>query len=115
MKPSELLYRAAEILQERGHAKSGEYMAPTGEVCQMGACRLAAGVTEDHIGTRLLSMILPYDTLRPLQKAGKALHIRANHLGYGSVGAFNDAPDTSTEDVLLGLKHCAAELEAEGE
>lgn len=95
--PSQILYKAADLINERGWWQ-GDWTGPNGEVCADQAVR------EVEDGTACSN------------SAWLALHLRCKGLTNGRRGVmgFNDDPSTTKEDVLLALKQAAYELESEG-
>ena len=105
MNASELYYKAAEIISERGLAKKKAQDEETGAVCMSGALSLAwygtvYFIVNDHEYTTAWRCI-EASACMILQDRGKGLHFVD----------FNDAPETSKEDVILLLKECGSRLE----
>lgn len=95
MKTSKILYKAVDILHERGWIQ-GAIWEENGGVCAVGAICVAA-----------TSSIIDEVRARDALKATVGQHIPA----------WNDAPERSFEDVLLAFKTAAyeAELKEAGE
>lgn len=87
--------RAAELISSRGHHK-GDYYGPHGELCLFGAIYQAEndlGFQRSGQATQVIEFMLQH-------------RMKVTYLA----GDWNDLPGTSSEDVILELKHVAAEL-----
>jgi hypothetical protein len=102
MKPSEVLNKAADYIEEHGWARLA-FETEDGKVCISGGINRACGSTDallydGHIGWR------------PKNEAREAL---TKHLGRNFV-EWNDLVAQSADDVLHELRICAKGLDAEG-
>jgi hypothetical protein len=99
---SEIAYRAAEIMSERGHCKNA-LTDEEGRVCLIGALE---AVTHGNSG----------DYFRVLETANAILRERGEDSFLSPGNPFlsifyNNHPDTTGEDVILLLKAAGKELE----
>ena len=98
MNTSDMLYRAADLIEERGWTKEGGWFAESlpadAPLCAQGALRLAAHeATSDHEEWRRLY----FDVLKPAV---------AEHVGESIVFVWNDR-QTSAAPVIEGLRASA--------
>lgn len=110
MTPEELLLKAADEIATRGHAKRSYRNSDTGGVCAYGAMTLAA------TGGRYWNYPDTYGDSPVKALIGQAAELLARqtgfeHLadatGFDMVTYFNDADDTTGEDVILAMKRAA--------
>lgn len=100
--PSELLRKAAQLLQSRGWAQGKLHETRTGAVCAVGALYLASNGTTPETG--------PYpDSLEEGLFRCVQLHL---HKTFGmSVTSFNDRKGQTVDTVLAHFEVAARELE----
>lgn len=92
MTPSEVLLRAAEIVEERWQqGSSGE---PGGPRCAIGAIEEAIW-GDDYPGPERFSLALE-------------VKVRVRHMFIGSIALWNDAPGRTKEQVAAKLREAAA-------
>ncbi len=95
MKTSEVLYKAIDILHERGWTQD-VYENAEGNVCSLGAidsARMDLDLSTSESGAD--------DPIEALEEI----------IGYQDVPEWNDAPERTFEDVLLAFKTAAYEAE----
>lgn len=113
MKTSEALRKAAEVLQERGHYKGDFENCETGSVCALGALNVALA------GKPIVYWDSYSDTVvrarRRLVAAFPAVREYPEVPRMESVPLWNDADETTAEDVMLAFKHAAVAAEEEGD
>lgn len=83
------LLDAAEYIRVHGHCK-GQFEAPSGEACAVGAIILA-----NHGGEAIAAI-----------RRNRAFDAFTDYLG-GAVSTWNDAPERTEEDVIRALTECA--------
>lgn len=104
MNTSEILTRAADLIEERGHCK-GEHRSDDGRYCAAGALRVVTGVMDEdgsrtRAGDREWSAYLAaYGALR-------------NHVGAG-VGTWNDVSGRTASEVTSTMRGAAEAARAE--
>lgn len=98
MTPEEILLKAADDIATNGHYK-GNYFAggdrANGPACALGAIDRATygrGLRTDFHPSPLLA---------------SALHLLAKEIGVSNIADWNDAPETTAEDVILAMKRAA--------
>lgn len=113
--PSELMRRAADIMEERGKAVMAFIVLPTtadiyktdqkmGSMCIQGALMSALGEADDNIGHYSDTMLEPI-----YQKAMDILHSEApkDEFGRRSVVAWNNDRNVTKEEVVAKLRDTA--------
>lgn len=100
---AELAEKAAIILMQRGHYK-GEYEAEDGRVCLFGALNTVAYGQARSPGYHLIDPAYLLLAIHLERVAARDYHNNAVH--------WNDAEETSAEDIILVLKTIAEELRA---
>jgi hypothetical protein len=111
MNLSEIAYKAAEILSERGLAKG--WLIKDRKVCNNGALLLAMGALECRLFSDGPGLILPQRDIPAWDKLQfTALAILAERgVLVRHVSEYNDRESTSAEDVILLLKETGKRLE----
>lgn len=111
MTPQETLFKAADIIEERGHAK-GYYATNDGRVCAIGAMRLATGgkITPFRGGVTVSNYDF-VDVSEGIRVMGKYLRDHAEDYGYSvfsdAVHRWNDDPNTTAEQVIDVMRKAA--------
>jgi hypothetical protein len=101
MKPSELMYKSAEYLIEKGWCQN-RLFGDNGEACLLGAME-AVEVREDQ---------LPHWGYERTRINDVLAEITGDPTGM--LYPWNNAPERTAEDVILAFKEAGARLEAEG-
>ena len=104
MRPSEVAYRAADVIAERGHCKHN-LQDERGRVCLNGAVNVAA------YGDAFLETP---STWRKIGGVIRDIMIAEGRDSDCGPVSWNDEPDVTGEDVILMLKKAAARLEESG-
>lgn len=99
MNTSEILNKAADIVEQRGHSK-GVYSDSTGRVCAVGAINAAILGT-----TKIEHLPIWYSGLDT--HAGRVLHSLVCADEYWSITDWNDAPERTKEEVVAALRQAA--------
>jgi hypothetical protein len=114
MNLSEIAFRAAEILSERGLAR-GWLIDSRKRVCNNGALLLAMGAEEVGLGMHGPGLLLPRGDIPAwdkLQHTELAILAEKNIL-VEYISEYNDLESVSAEDVILLLKETGKRLETE--
>ena len=101
MKVSEILFKAAELIEERGLAKGEWQDDETGCLCAEGAITFAAGLR-----------IFADACCSP---AGRFLEAYLREtVGYGDIPAWNDAEERTPNEIVSGLRSAATKAQEQG-
>jgi hypothetical protein len=105
MKPSEILDKAAELLEEKGWCQRREMDPSTGAMCARGAIKRA-------IGARTIRLDKAYflDDLREEEDHVVAMHAMRyvkETTGADHIPHWNDSPMRTADEVITSLRHAA--------
>ena len=110
MNPADILRNAAAYIQKHGWIQ-GALDNDEGEVCALGAI---CAVTDRLLRSQPDYCWEEVEGLVRTARFALQLHIGCdlNHFGIG-IPSWNDDPHTTAEDVILAMKHAAADYESQ--
>ena len=106
---SDVLSRAADAIQERGHCK-GNFVDAAGNLCVAGALYLAAGLP-------VVGIAKPrdgWDAAKSYADADEAAAAFRRYVG-SSVYTWNDQPERTKEEVVAALRAAAEQHRQQGD
>lgn len=105
---AEILEAAADLLQTTDHCK-GSYKQYDASVGRISYCALGA-IQEVRGKVSVIQLSVDPSLLDTGTFAAHYLEMAANEAGYVSVPMWNDAPETTADEVIDTMKHVAKEL-----